>query len=244
MARGARKKSETGLYHICQRGNDRQIIFEDDSDRERYLSILDEAFQGNGVRLLAWCLMPNHVHLLIDDPNDRIDIAMHRIGSLYAMYFAKRWSRVGHVFEGRYRSKPINSESHLLEAFRYIHNNPPNAGISPAETYKWSSYSEYLRSPVHCDTNMMLEMLGGAEGFKRFIAERATTGYYYEGGMKLSDAQALVVARFVLGNRDPSTLKRVKPAERRPLIGLLKEAGITIRQIELLTGLSRSCLYS
>ena len=91
---------------------------------------------------------------------------------------------------------------------------------------------------------MMLEMLGGAEGFKRFIAERATTGYYYEGGMKLSDAQALVVARFVLGNRDPSTLKLMKPAERRPLIGLLKEAGITIRQIELLTGLSRSCLYS
>lgn len=246
MPRGPRQKSETGFYHIYQRGNDKQIIFEDDGDRRKYLSLLQEALERFEVRLIAWCLMTNHVHLLIDDPKDHIAETLHRLGTLYAKYFSKRWSRVGHVFQGRFGSQPIKDEAHLLEAFRYIHNNPPLGRLAPAEEYRWSSYKEYTGAARHklCDTAMMLEMLDGADGFRSFVAERSPVGYYYEGGGKLNDDQAKTVAEYIMGGRGIDTLKRLRPADRKPYVIAILQAGVRVCQLERMSGLSRSALYA
>ena len=190
--------------------------------------------------------MNNHVHLLINDANQHLSQAMQLLATRYASYFNWRWNRSGHVFQGRYGSDPIDDETYLLEAIRYIHNNPALARISPSDQYVWSSYPDHAEKRaipfIACDVSFMRELFPSGESFEKFVAERSPIGYYYEGGRRLSDTQALVVARYVMGGRDPSSLKRMPREQRPPFVKALRRAGLSLRQIERITGLSRKCL--
>jgi len=246
MPRIARQVSASGIYHVVQRGNDKQVIFDDDDDRRRYLGLLKETTDKFAVRLIAWCLMDNHVHLLVDDSHDSLSDAIHRLATRYAMAFNGRWGRTGHVFQGRFGSQAVEDEGYLLEAFRYIHNNPALAGMAPANTYPWSSYGEYAYgrgvAGLLCDTSLLSDSFGDAEGIDAFLAQRAPVRYYYEGGMSLSDEQARRVASYILGDKDPATRKQMKPIMRRPYVRAMVDAGISLRQIARITGLSRTSL--
>lgn len=150
MPRRAREQGSSRIYHVMLRGNERKQIFHDDDDRNRFLYTLDKMRENKEYLLYAYCLMDNHVHLLISEDEDDISRSMKRIGVSYAYYFNKKYCRVGHLFQDRYRSEVIDGESYLLMAARYIHNNPVKAGIvDKASDYKWSSYRSYLK----CDKN-------------------------------------------------------------------------------------------
>lgn len=143
MPRTSRKRSETGFYHVILRGNGKQNLFETDKDRAAFMEAARSSFSRDSVTLIAWCLMDNHVHLIIDDPLDRISTAIQRVTSTYAMYFNHTFGHSGHVFEGRYGSVPIIDDEQLLAAVKYVHNNPlKGMGITP-DRYPWCSYSEY-----------------------------------------------------------------------------------------------------
>lgn len=124
MPRTSRKRSETGFYHVILRGNGKQNLFETDKDRAAFMEAARSSFSRDSVTLIAWCLMDNHVHLIIDDPLDRISTAIQRVASTYAMYFNHTFGHSGHVFEGRYGSVPIIDDEQLLAAVKYVHNNP------------------------------------------------------------------------------------------------------------------------
>lgn len=145
MPRGNRKLSASKVYHIMVRGNEKKDIFLDDKDRSKFLDILRDKKKAGEYYLYAYCLMSNHVHLVIKEGTDEISKIMKRINTSYAYYYNKKYKRVGHVFQDRFKSEGIDNDRYLLSVIRYVHNNPVKAGLVKAvPEYVWSSYSMYM----------------------------------------------------------------------------------------------------
>lgn len=146
MPRYARVKTgEYCTYHIIERGNARKPIFFDANDKGRFLDTLRKMKQRYGYKLYAYCLMDNHVHLVIDSNGSDISTIMKSINVSYVFYFNKKYQRCGHLFQDRFRSEVVDSDRYLIELTRYIHLNPVRAKIvGNASDYKWSSYGSYI----------------------------------------------------------------------------------------------------
>lgn len=134
-------------YHITARGNRKEDIFRGRHDRIVYLSIIEDTlrFYKNNYELMCYCLMTNHIHLLIKTVDLQPSYFMGRANSLYAKYFNYKYGYVGHLFQGRYHSELITNIPQMLVASQYIHLNPVRANIvSKPEEYEWSSYKMYI----------------------------------------------------------------------------------------------------
>jgi putative transposase len=128
--------------HVVQRGNNRSACFAADEDRSFYLFHLDRMLPRFGCALHAYCLMTNHVHLLLSpDTEGACGLLMKNVAQLYSQYFNKRYTRSGSLWEARYRSSIVQDESYLLACYRYVELNPVRAGLveHPVQ-YSWSSY--------------------------------------------------------------------------------------------------------
>ncbi len=144
MARVPRTKSSTGYYHIVLRGNNRSTIFFDNQDRLTFLEYLSKQKDKGLLVINAYCLMSNHIHILLQDTGNNLTTAMRSICTSYALYINKKYQRTGHLFDNRYRSETIDDERYLFAVLRYIHQNPVKAGIcSKVEEYRWSSDKYY-----------------------------------------------------------------------------------------------------
>ena len=173
MPRQARKESGTGIYHVMLRGINRQDIFEDREDYVRMLGFLQqmlEQFDEAGNRqpplctFYAYCLMSNHVHLLLRTNQKDIGATIKPLGVMYAMYYNNKYSRSGHVFQDRFKSEPVNDMAYFVTLLRYIHQNPTKAGIvSKVGDYDWSSWKEYTgempSGACLCATNATLKRM-------------------------------------------------------------------------------------
>ena len=129
--------------HIVQRGNNRDACFFSDDDYLYYLEVLGQGLRRYGVKLHAYCLMTNHVHLLMT-PKDKVGISrvMQHLGRLYVLYINRTYRRSGTLWEGRHKASLVNAEEYLLTCYRYIELNPVAAGmVNTPEQYRWSSYS-------------------------------------------------------------------------------------------------------
>lgn len=146
MARSARLAVPGYPHHLIQRGNNRQAIFVDDEDRQRYVSMLREGLREQGIALHAWVLMDNHVHLLATPPEaGSLSRLMQRQGTWYAGWFNQRHGRTGALWEGRFRSSLVETDAYLLVCMRYVELNPVRAGLAErAEDYRWSSARHHL----------------------------------------------------------------------------------------------------
>jgi putative transposase len=134
-----------GYYHVFTRGNNRKTLFETDGDYRFFLEILQKYQQILNVGIVHYCLMPNHLHLMIQAILAAdLPAFMQRILQVYARYFRQRQNHVGYVFQNRYKSVIIRNQVHLLECARYIERNPLRAGlVTNLADYKWSSYRLY-----------------------------------------------------------------------------------------------------
>ena len=242
MPRKPRVRAETGFYHVIFRGNGKQLLFEGDNDRMHFLGMLRDKTRADGISVIAWCLMDNHVHLLLDDPLNALSHAMHALATAYARYFNDSSGHVGAVFQGRFTSVPIKDERQLLQAVRYIHDNPEKAGMAPARKYPWSSYREYVSGASLVDDKAVLGALGGREQFEDFCRSEQFVGYYVRLGKRVSDGEALLAARDVLDGRDPMELKGLSRPERDDALRALRHVGLTIKQVERLTGIGASTI--
>lgn len=149
MPRQRRKLSKTGTYHIMLRGNERKSLFPEEEDYRKFLQILATKKRDDSFLLYAYCLMSNHLHLLIREKKQNISQIMKRINIAYAYYFNKKYNRVGHVFQDRFKSESVEEESYLLSVIRYIHNNPLNAKmVNDPILYPWSSYNYYINESI------------------------------------------------------------------------------------------------
>ncbi|KZZ83428.1 transposase [Bacillus sp. SJS] len=165
-----------GMYHITARAIRRWTLFEDYRDKDRYLLILQETQLKYPFKLHAFCLMKNHVHLLIEVLDHQPSIFMKEINYRYARYFNSRHNFKGHLFEGRFYADPITTISKFLNTTRYIHLNPYKAmAVQQAENYKWSSYP-YLVKSLECailykDKTLSHFPHPSEENYKHFVEE-------------------------------------------------------------------------
>lgn len=134
-----------GFYHVMLRGNRKQDIFQDDRDREHLNRLVAASLERYGSKLHAFCWMPNHLHLLIQVGEVPVHRTVHYFASLYAKYFNFRYELVGHLFQGRYRSRLVDTDGYFLQLMRYIHRNPLEGGLAEdVAQYRWSSMRAYL----------------------------------------------------------------------------------------------------
>lgn len=182
-------------YHIYNRGHNKQTIFLNNKDYQRYLKRLKEYFKKHQVSLLCYCLMPNHIHLILRQEDTKsIERFIHRLHTSYTMYFNKKYERLGAVFQGRFKAKIIESDEYLLHVSRYIHQNPLEIlrAQGPAlklEEYFWSSYGEYINknSSKFCHTEIILNY------FHNSTLERRKLKYqeFVEDGLNDMDQSSL-----------------------------------------------------
>ncbi|MBI4352126.1 MAG: transposase [Elusimicrobia bacterium] len=145
MPRGPRIFFENAHYHIMDRGNDKGDIFSSDLDRIQYLSLLRKVKHDFGLLLPAFALMSNHIHLYFVTPKTNLSEAMFALNNAYSHYFNKEHGKTGHLFEGRYKYKLIQTDKYSLALTRYIHLNPVKAGLAAKpEAYTWSSAAQYV----------------------------------------------------------------------------------------------------
>ena len=179
MPRKPRIHLPGGFYHVMLRGNGGQDIFLDPQDGRLFLDILAEAAGRFGLRIHAWCLMPNHAHLLLQVGADPLARVMQRLTQRYTSRINKREDRAGHLFQGRYKAVLVDADSYLLELVRYIHLNPVRAGLAASpDAWRWSSHRAYLgrESLAFLSTDDLLGRFAGQrktaiKRYRAFIAE-------------------------------------------------------------------------
>lgn len=159
MARKPRDNTPGGIYHVFARGNDRAPIFEDDIDRQRYLMLFGSTAASHSWTCLAYCLMPNHVHLLVKAPDGDLSEGMRQVQGGYAQWFNKRHERIGHLFQGRYGAVLIKSTRQLQVTAAYIARNPIKAGLCvKAGEWPWGSrFDDRRRLPRWLDNDRLLQ---------------------------------------------------------------------------------------
>jgi REP element-mobilizing transposase RayT len=187
MPRQARLVFPGGLYHIIARGIERRRIFVDTRDYKEFQEGLSEYVPKTGCRCLAWVLMPNHFHLLIQAGKVGTAPLMRRLMTGYAGYFNRRHRRAGHLFQNRYKSILCEENPYLLELVRYIHLNPLRAGIVSSlellEAYPWSGHRALLgiAPPLFQEVDDVINRFGGSADqalaqYRRFMADGASMG--------------------------------------------------------------------
>lgn len=135
-------------YHITSRGNHRNDIFRDEADFGMYLILMKEClkyYEKYDYKLICYCLMTNHVHLLIQANNKEVSYLIRRLHSMYAIYFNKKYNYIGHLWQDKYFPELIEDDKQMLATSRYIHLNPVRANmVKNAEEYPWSSFKKYI----------------------------------------------------------------------------------------------------
>jgi REP element-mobilizing transposase RayT len=161
MARKPREKSETGIYHVTFRGNNKDWIFNNDSDKAKMLECIAKVSKDLGCDIYAYCIMSNHVHLLINENDSDISETIKRIKTKYSAWYNYTQKRVNHVFGDRFHSEPINDDVYLMSVMAYIFLNPVEAHIvKKPEEYKWSSCAAFFKGDSEILVNIDL-----VEGF-------------------------------------------------------------------------------
>lgn len=182
-----------GYYHIYNRGNQKQVIFKEADDFHFFISRLYEYLFGvvnlysrgeyrrkilplNSYSVVCYCLMSNHFHILIKQENNiPISRLIQNLATSYAKYFNKKYNKIGHVWQDRFKYKPIRQDSYLLWLSAYIHKNPETKGLlSDFRNYKWSSWGEYSNNKsfnICRDKEIIISQCKNLEKYEKFILE-------------------------------------------------------------------------
>ena len=237
MPRTARIKGASGNYHVVLRGINKQRIFEDDQDYRKYLWILKDLKEKSSYSLFAWCLMPNHIHLLINERQTTLSRIFRQTGSEFVLWYNQKYKRTGHLFDDRYLSEPVDDEAYFLTVVRYIHLNPVKAGLcrNPGE-YRYSSYSHYLSDPKYSGPDLIFGLIGKKEFEEYHKAKNDDICLDFD--RKLTDKQAERIVQKVSGCERISLVQSMPDDKRGEAVRALLRSGGSVSQISRLTGLT------
>ncbi|WP_416147586.1 transposase [Salipaludibacillus sp. HK11] len=247
MPRKARRKSKTGIYHMVLRGINKQVIFEEKEDSQQFLRTLIKYKEKSNYTIYAYCLMGNHIHILIKEGEETLGMAMRRIGASYVYWYNWKYDRVGHLFQDRYISEVVEDKRYLLTALRYIHHNPLKAGIvEDLQDYQWSSFTEYsLENEKIVDIDFILNLFHSDrrrailrfERYHQVESERKCLDVNEISRMK--DSEAISVIKNICNIAHSTDIQKLDKERRDKYIKEIKEKGLSTRQISRLTGISR-----
>ena len=240
MPRTARKKSDSGIYHIMLRGINRQQIFEDEEDRERFLETLENYKDLCGYTIYGYCLMGNHIHILLKEGKEDLTLVFKRIAGSYVYWYNWKYHRCGHLFQDRFKSEPVEDNGYFQTVLRYIHQNPVKARIcKKAEEYAYSSMREYMTFPFLVDTGFALSMIPKDQFIDYHTEENDDVCLEMEDRFRLTDEEAKALIIKISKCKTVSEFQLLDSATRNSCIHKLHDKGLSIRQISRLTGLSK-----
>ncbi len=241
MPRVARNIYGEGYRHVIVRGIGKQILFEDDNDRRFFLKLLERYSRETNVDICAYCLMDNHVHLLLHDGAVDTALFMKKVGVSYSAYYNIKYERTGHLFQDRYKSENITDDRGYLTVLRYILRNPEKAGFCKTEKYRWSSYGSFGDKKTFLDQSLTWSLFENRSAFRDYvIQENADSCMEPDGRMDDGCARKMIKDR--LGILSGTVLQSYGRAERDKALKELKKTGMSIRQIERLTGINRGVI--
>lgn len=257
MPRCAREKSESGIYHVMVRGINRQDIFHDEEDYSQYLEAINRAKSISKFEIYGYCLMSNHVHLLLHEKEEAMSSIMKRTGVSYACWYSKKYDRVGYVFQDRYKSETVETDEYLLSVLRYIHKNPVKAEIvvNP-EKYKWSSCEAYYNQSEYpgelTNTAFILGIFAESEEsardrFKQYMKQGNSDNNFLEIEVRLKkkgDESIYKEIQTILNGQSLAELQAVEKPRRDEVLRQMKNIeGATQRQIARITGIHQSIIF-
>ena len=242
MPRSPRILSDSGIYHIMLRGINQQVIFEDNEDYSKFIEFVRKYKDICNYKIFAFCLMSNHIHLLIKVEDNNLDSIMKRIAGSYAYWYNHKYYRMGHLFQDRFKSEAVEDDAYFLTVIRYIHQNPLKAQlINELYEYKYSSYFDY-----YCNESEVVDMdfafsILAMDEFIKFnnqmnddvcldIDERKSV---------LNDLDAQEIIKQISKCNNLTEISYMEKEQRNRYIKKFKELGLSIRQISRLTGVSK-----
>lgn len=235
-----RRISTTGFYHVILVGNNHQRIFEDREDCRKFLYVLGDSQQTCGFTVLAYCLMSNHIHLLVRPAKIALGNVFMGFGARYVRWYNEKYGRTGHLFQERYKSKPVNNLPYLLTVVRYIHLNPVKAGICKTpQQYEFSSFRDYFTNPM-IDSAFMMTLISRDEFAKFHFVPNNDECMDIDGPAvkALSDKQAIAEMTRVSGCKNASEFQKLDPDRRNKALHKMLASGVRLRQASRITGIS------
>lgn len=176
MPRKPRSELEPGIWHVYARGNNKGLIYRDDEDRAAYLNLLGKAVGHRRWHCLAFCLMPNHMHLLIETTKPNLGAGLGAMHGRYVEAFHRRHGTSGRLFGDRFGSKRIETDAQLLVVAAYIARNPVDAGLCERpEDWAWGSHGTVLgrTAPAWLDVDRLAGYFGGLHRYAEFVEDRS-----------------------------------------------------------------------
>ena len=255
MSRQSRVISKTGIYHVLIRGINRQQIFGARNDYRKFISFLQEITASEDWReghsspscfLFAYCLMPDHIHLLIKEGTDSLAVIMKQIASRYAIYYNNKYGHNGPLFQDRFKSEPVEDEAYFITLIRYIHQNPVAAKLCrQAENYAWSSWQEYIKAPYRtadiCTISLVLKQVP-LMVLKELVStplpptQQLLEFDRYRGF--IPDKEVIDFLKTTYQIKRPTDLQLLPKDQRDEILVATTELGVSIRQLARLTTIS------
>ena len=244
MPRAARTASDHDMYHVMARGINQVQLFYDDEDRRAFIERLWRYRDACGILVCSWCLMANHVHLLVCSTLPTLSGFMKRLQLSYSHYYDNRYDRQGYLFQGRFRSVPIESEAQLLSVVRYIHRNPIEVGLGVSD---WTSFDDIANARGSTDCELVLSLFAedrqqAGLAFSRFVSNgEATDPVFSEANARrrIRDEDATRIIMEAAGTASCQAVCDLDAPARDAVVAMARARGLTVRQIARLTGLNR-----
>jgi len=249
MPRKARIVSATGIYHIILRSVNQHIIFEEDSDYQKFLFIISDCKIKYNIDIYAYCLMDNHIHLILSSPPQELPSFFRSFGAKFVLWYNKKYMRTGHLFQERFHSEAIESHNYFLNALHYVHNNPVRANICrfPSD-YRYSSYNAYFgeNNPL-VNVSFACEIVGSKNALQRFLS--CDDDYADILGFEdmspaskrfISDEKAIVLLKSITHLSSLSDVSALSVKDRNAYVRTLKEKGLTHKQVARIFDISPS----
>ncbi|MBM7648416.1 REP element-mobilizing transposase RayT [Bacillus ectoiniformans] len=251
MPRKSRRKGSSGIYHIMIRGINRQTIFEEEEDKFKFLEVLSKYKGKSNYQIFSYCLMDNHVHLLMKESEEEsISESIKRISSSYVYWYNWKYARCGHLFQERYKSEAVDTDSYFMTVLRYIHQNPLKAGLARTVfESKWTSLHEYLHKTSLVDIDYALSMFSpnrkkAIELFIQYMQEKNDDKCLDDWRKTMITDKEVRDQMRKLGVENMSALQQMEREDRDEVLAALKQLeGVSIRQISRVTGFSKSVVH-
>lgn len=244
MPRKARLFSSSETYHIVIRGNNKQNIFYDTEDYNFFIKRMVKYLKETEIELYAYCLMTNHVHLAIGKASKTTLVTfMRKLEVSYTYYFNTKYERVGHLFQDRYKSEPINTSRQFQKTIRYILQNPILGGLATSINYDWNSYKTSLQIDSIINKDILTREFGNLTNYMNFITENINDKCMdYENKPRKTDRDCLNFLKQKYKIHNPMHIDKFTQNQKQKILLQLKNKGFSIRSISRITGISRKII--
>ncbi|MCR4745787.1 MAG: transposase [Lachnospiraceae bacterium] len=237
------------MAYIILRSINQHIIFEDDSDYQKFLFILKDCKKKYDIEIYAYCIMDNHIHLLIYSSEDKLSKFFQSLETRFVHWYNIKYLRYGHLFQGRFFSRPIECSKAFLSALVYIHNNPVKANICRyASEYRWSSYNVFYgaNNPL-VNVSFSYDIAGTKEFLLKYFAKEpeATDNSLFENDHRekiqfFTDEKALDIFKDTTRLPSTSAVSELTKVERNEYVRQLRKKGLRVKQIARIMDISEA----